>query len=227
MKGFVQLHRKITDSWITEDPMALALWVRILVEATHKSRKVFYKGANYDLKPGDLLFGLNRWSEKTGISREVIRKRIDMMESDGMITRSKHPKISIVSITNWHDYQCANTVTTRKQHADNTLTTLSEHKYNNVNNENNEDNVKDIGKRKRFAPPQVQDVSSYFAEQGSTPQEAQKFVDFYESKGWMVGKSKMKDWKASARNWIRRNKSDDAKQSKDDYYSQLASEVYE
>lgn len=35
--------------------------------------------------------------------------------------------------------------------------------------------------------------------------EAEKFIDFYESKGWFVGKSKMKDWKAAARNWKRRN----------------------
>ena len=28
-----------------------------------------------------------------------------------------------------------------------------------------------------------------------------KFINFYESKGWMVGKNKMKDWKAAVRNW--------------------------
>lgn len=117
--------------------MALALWVRILIEATHKPRKVFHKGSTYNLKEGDLLFGLARWSEKTGISREIIRKRIDMLESDGMITRSKHPKISIISITNWTSYQSVNTVKTQSEHTNNTLRTQSEHKYNNVNNGNN------------------------------------------------------------------------------------------
>jgi len=33
--------------------------------------------------------------------------------------------------------------------------------------------------------------------------EAAKFWDFYESKGWVVGKTKMKDWRAAARNWLR------------------------
>ena len=32
---------------------------------------------------------------------------------------------------------------------------------------------------------------------------AESFVDFYESKGWMVGKNKMKDWRAAVRNWAR------------------------
>jgi len=37
--------------------------------------------------------------------------------------------------------------------------------------------------------------------------DAQRFHDFYTSKGWMVGKTKMKDWKAAARNWLRRDTS--------------------
>jgi hypothetical protein len=30
-----------------------------------------------------------------------------------------------------------------------------------------------------------------------------KFINFYESKGWMVGKNKMKDWKAAIRTWVK------------------------
>ena len=33
--------------------------------------------------------------------------------------------------------------------------------------------------------------------------DASRFVDFYSSKGWMVGKTKMKDWQAAVRNWER------------------------
>ena len=33
--------------------------------------------------------------------------------------------------------------------------------------------------------------------------DADRFVDFYESKGWMVGKNKMKDWRAAVRTWER------------------------
>lgn len=90
-----------------------------------------------------------------------------------------------------------------------------------------ENRDKDIVKRKRFEPPQINEAESFFAENESTQSEAQKFIDFYESKGWLVGKSKMKDWEAAARNWIRRNKSNPNAQSKDDYYAQIASEVYE
>jgi hypothetical protein len=36
--------------------------------------------------------------------------------------------------------------------------------------------------------------------------DAQRFHDFYTAKGWMIGKNKMKDWKATARNWMRNDK---------------------
>jgi hypothetical protein len=56
----------------------------------------------------------------------------------------------------------------------------------------------------RFTPPTLQEVQSYMSEKGvNDPKEAEKFVDFYECKGWMVGKNKMKDWKAAVRNWIK------------------------
>ena len=61
------------------------------------------------------------------------------------------------------------------------------------------------GERKsRFVPPTVGEVSAYINEKGYHVN-AEQFVDFYESKGWMVGKNKMKDWQACVRTWERNN----------------------
>lgn len=59
----------------------------------------------------------------------------------------------------------------------------------------------------RFTPPTVEEVMSYCLEQGYQT-DAQQFVDFYASKGWKVGQSTMKDWKAAVRTWERREKKD-------------------
>lgn len=53
---------------------------------------------------------------------------------------------------------------------------------------------------KRFTPPTLDDVSAYIRERGSNV-DAQRFLDFYTAKGWMVGKNRMKDWKAAVRTW--------------------------
>ena len=52
---------------------------------------------------------------------------------------------------------------------------------------------------KRFGPPTLAEVQSYVAER-QAPVDPQGFIDFYASKGWMVGKTPMKDWKAACRN---------------------------
>ena len=66
--------------------------------------------------------------------------------------------------------------------------------------------VKDsIGKsKKRFTPPTLEEVRSYCQERQNDV-DAEAFIDFYTSKDWMVGKNKMKDWKACVRTWEKRN----------------------
>ena len=59
---------------------------------------------------------------------------------------------------------------------------------------------------KRFTPPTVEEVKAYCLERKNGI-DAQQFVDFYSSKGWYVGKNKMKDWKAAVRTWENRGKS--------------------
>lgn len=54
----------------------------------------------------------------------------------------------------------------------------------------------------KFIPPTVEEVQAYCSERNNTV-DAQTFVDFYASKGWFVGKNKMKDWKAAVRTWER------------------------
>lgn len=68
--------------------------------------------------------------------------------------------------------------------------------------DNKPDNKPDRG-AKRFCPPTYDEVKAYCLERKNNV-DPEKFIDFYQSKGWMVGKSKMKDWKASVRTWEKR-----------------------
>ena len=68
--------------------------------------------------------------------------------------------------------------------------------------EKEKEKVKVKDNNKIFKPPTVDDVRAYCTERGNNV-DPQSFVDFYESKGWMIGKNKMKDWKAAVRTWER------------------------
>jgi len=61
------------------------------------------------------------------------------------------------------------------------------------------------GSRVRFTAPTASEVREYMDSRNESI-DADRFVDFYSSKGWVVGKTKMKDWKAAARGWYRRDK---------------------
>lgn len=71
------------------------------------------------------------------------------------------------------------------------------------------ENIKESNKEKsepakRFRPPTIEEVQSYVQEKGYSV-DAEAFIAFYESKGWMVGKNKMKDWRMAIITWAKRD----------------------
>jgi hypothetical protein len=75
-------------------------------------------------------------------------------------------------------------------------------------------------KRKRFVPPTLEEVRSYCQERKNNVN-PEKFFDHYTSNGWMVGRNKMKDWKAAVRTWERNSYSEpkeDKSYDSEDFY---------
>ena len=56
----------------------------------------------------------------------------------------------------------------------------------------------------RFSPPSVQEIEDYCREKGFLL-DAERFVDYYASIGWRVGKNPMKDWRAAVRTWVKKD----------------------
>jgi len=71
---------------------------------------------------------------------------------------------------------------------------------------NTDINTDTINISKRFKIPTLEEVKNYCKERGNSI-DPEQFCDFYESKGWMVGKNKMKSWQASVRYWEKNQKS--------------------
>ena len=62
-----------------------------------------------------------------------------------------------------------------------------------------------INNNKRFTPPTLEEVKEYCNERNNNV-DPETFINFYESKGWFVGKNKMKDWRACVRTWEKNEK---------------------
>ena len=122
----------------------------------------------------------------------------------------------IIHVSNWEKYQ---NIEAMERIRDQTRQRVAAHRERKALNEacnvtvtqcNATDKEEDIDKSKkeniyrRFTPPTITEVSDYCKERNNTV-DPQRFIDHYTSNGWMVGKTKMKDWKAAVRNWERNN----------------------
>ena len=56
----------------------------------------------------------------------------------------------------------------------------------------------------RFSPPSAEEIEAYCEEKGFCI-DAERFVDYYASIGWRVGKNPMKDWRAAVRTWVKKD----------------------
>lgn len=78
----------------------------------------------------------------------------------------------------------------------------------------------------RFTPPTIEEVRAYCEERGNNV-DAEKFIDFYTSNGWKVGKNSMKDWKAAVRTWERNGYSTTSSQKQETYGERRERETME
>jgi hypothetical protein len=135
-----------------------------------------------------------------------VRTAISHLKSTGEITCQPTRRYTLITVVKYDDYQskekrithkAARGITKRQQSGNKAVTT-----NNNDNNDNN-DNKKQV----YSIPPTLEQLESYISEKGFSV-DPQYFLDYYGAIGWMVGKHKMKDWKATVRNWERRQKDD-------------------
>ena len=97
----------------------------------------------------------------------------------------------------------------KTKHMEGHVTSHMEDENENENiNEYGIENKNQLTKIKNFQIPEISELVEYFELRHSSEIEAAKFYNFYQSKNWMVGKSKMKDWRAAANGWVLRNKTD-------------------
>lgn len=170
---------------------------------------------------------------ETGYSRETVENLIKRFVEVHNVIRYE-PTTKEILLINWHKHNWTSSEKYRKalkRHIDcvkcsnfkDYLTLLFEkegeadtvsipYAYgmdtpNTLSNTNT--NTKNTKRKKKAErnqiPPTREMVEAYIAENGYNV-DAENFMNFYDSKGWLVGKSKMKDWQAAVRNWHSRNK---------------------
>lgn len=105
MSGWIKLHRKTLEHWIAKDAEYLKAWLIMLAEANFEDKSHLFNGSLILVKRGQLIFGLESYSDKSKVTISKLRTMLKLLEKDGMISRLKTNKYSIISITNYDLYQ--------------------------------------------------------------------------------------------------------------------------
>ncbi len=145
-----------------------------------------------------------RLAEECGMSKSAVNKHLDELEKKELIKRTQRQKKD----SNEKDstlYEVligspSERVPTPPQGVPSTLESVDVLHQRDSNQKQLNQNQEP--KKEKFIPPSLEEVKSYFSEKGELTKEAELFFNYYESNGWMVGKNKMRKWKAAANNWI-------------------------
>lgn len=199
-EGWVKTYRSLTDHWVWQDkPFSKGqAWMDLLLMVNHSEKKILIDGKLENVERGQTVSSIRKLCDRWGWSNTKVKNFLKMLENDSMIHVKSDTKKMVITIVNYSVYQDSeNEKTTLKRQSSDTKTS-QKHTNKNEKNEKNEkkSNIK------RFTPPTYEQVFGYCKERNNSV-DANVFIDFYESKGWMVGKNKMKDWKAAVRNWER------------------------
>lgn len=207
--GWIKIHRKIQECWIwQEKPFDKGrAWIDLILSAMHSDKKMMIDNEIVVIERGSFMTSVLKLSERWGWSRNKVMRFLDVLENEQMLNTKRTPKGTLVTIVKYEDYQVGDT--TDDTTVETTLgiphETTDEPQKKNIKNDNNIIYNNRAKKSNNFIPPTVEEVQDYCQERKNNV-DAQTFVNFYESKGWMVGKNKMKNWKAAVVTWERNQK---------------------
>lgn len=209
--GWIKIHRKIQECWIwQEKPFDKGrAWIDLILLAMHSDKKMMIDNEIVVIERGSFMTSVLKLSERWGWSRNKVMRFLDVLEIEQMLNTKRTPKGTLVTIVKYEDYQVGDTTddTTLETTLGTTHETTDEPQKKNIKNDNNIIYNNRAKKSNIFTPPTVEEVQAYCKERNNKI-DAQAFVNFYESKGWMVGKNKMKNWKAAIVTWERNRKDD-------------------
>ena len=131
---------------------------------------------------------------ETGLSHPSVLKYLDLLCSEGWVGKQSGNRVD--SNRYW--------ITFPNEVGKEFTYVISGEKVGKEVTSNNNTITNTIIRDKKFKPPSVNEVQEY-----SSTIDAERFCDFYESKGWLIGKNKMKCWKSAVRNWERNSKKSD------------------
>ena len=196
--GYIRLHRQILKWEWWCNPNTFRMFIYLLLKANYCDLK--FEGKV--IQRGQLVTSIPKLAQETALTPRQVRVTLDHLKLTGEVTDTYTSKYRIITVVNYDKYQNddrqdGNQMTGERQANDRQVTASKE-----INKDNKEKNINKP--LKRFIAPTLEDVEEYCRVERRNHVSPERFINYYESVGWTVGKGKpMKDWKAAVRTWER------------------------
>jgi DNA replication protein DnaD len=106
MKGWIKLYRKmLKNPVVLKDGDHLAVWVYLLLNATHANMDVMFSGRRITLEPGQLITSRKSISEKIKVSESKVQRILKLFENEQQIKQHTTSKNRLITIIRWYEYQ--------------------------------------------------------------------------------------------------------------------------
>jgi DNA-binding transcriptional regulator YhcF (GntR family) len=165
-----------------------------LLSVNHAQAKTIIKGKLITIERGESILSLDSWGMKWGWNKSAVNRFFDLLKKDGMIVLQNETVTTRLTVCNYASYQdernAHETQTKRKRNASETQT-------KSIEEEQEEQQEKE---EKKFRKPTIEEIALYMEEKGMN-NVAERFYNFYEAKGWMIGRNQIKNWKACVITW--------------------------
>lgn len=226
-RGYIKLFRKIEDTELfmdDEEPFdKRSAWIDILLMVNHKDGFAFSGMNKIIIKRGQKKTSISKLAQRWHWGRRKTSAYLNMLQTEGMVYLDVSNSGLLITVVNYDVYQDflgKSEQPTAQPKAQPIAQQVHNEQHNQPhtnNNDKNDKNDKNIKKenttyfpkkeKSQFSVPSVEEVAAYCRNRQNGI-DAEQFVDFYESKGWMIGKNKMKNWQAAVRTWERMNRKD-------------------
>ncbi|XZK31196.1 hypothetical protein ACSXCN_06655 [Clostridium perfringens] len=170
VEGWLKLYRSIQNHWLWEDkPFSRGqAFVDLLLMANHKDNKILFNGELIEIKRGSRITSLRQLSDAWGWSTTKVKKFLELLEKENMITVKSDNKKTLVTIENYGVYQeVGNTEETQEKQQSNTDVTQKKIKKNSKEiqkktNKNDKERYKNDKERKEGEEEESQPASPRF-----------------------------------------------------------------
>lgn len=106
LEGWIKLHRKILDNPIVcKDSDYLAVWIYLLLKASHDTYQAMFKGEKIELKPGQLITGRIKIANDLSVNESKVKRILFCFKKEHQIDQQSSNKNSLITVLNWELYQ--------------------------------------------------------------------------------------------------------------------------